>query len=390
METWFWAGIATVVYTYVGYGLILWLLVKIKHIVVQKTEHCHQEWPAVTLVIAAYNEERFIDDKIVNSLAQTYPGKLDIMFVTDGSDDTTPARIAAFNNNTNRRIILEHQASRKGKIAAVNRIMPLIDSPIVVYTDANTTLNPEAIERIVACFANPKVGAVSGEKRIFASEKAEASGAGEGLYWKYESALKRLDSELYSVVGAAGELFAIRRELFEVIPEDTIVEDFYTTMRIAQKGYKVAYEPQAYASEGHSASVAEELKRKIRIAAGGMQAISRLLPLLNPFRYGLLSFQYISHRVLRWTLAPLALPLVFILNYFLYILSGGIYTFFWYAQIAFYTAAIVGYLLGRRQLRLKILFVPYYFCMMNYALYRGFFRFLRGRQSVVWERAARA
>ena len=192
------------------------------------------------------------------------------------------------------------------------------------------------------------------------------------------------------MVGAAGELFSIRTDLYEPVPSDTIIEDFFMTLRIAKRGYRVVYEPEAYAVESSSASVGEELKRKIRIAAGGLQAIYRLSPLLNPLRFGLLSFQYISHRVLRWTLAPVALPVIFVLNLILAQSGIPLYEFLLFAQILFYTLALLGYLLERRKLKFKIFFIPYYFCMMNYAVYRGFIRIIRGSQSVIWERAKRA
>ena len=215
------------------------------------------------------------------------------------------------------------------------------------------------------------------------------SGAGEGIYWKYESTLKKWDSELYSIVGAAGELFSIRTDLFEPVPADTIIEDFYLTLSIARKGYRVRYEPEASATETPSASVKEELKRKIRIAAGGLQAIARLTPLLNPFRYGVLSFQYISHRVLRWTIAPVALVILMVANILLASYSP-FYQYLLYAQILFYLAVIIGFMLERKKIKIKAFFIPYYFFIMNYAVYMGFLRFISKKQSVLWEKAKRS
>ncbi|MGV3641256.1 MAG: glycosyltransferase family 2 protein [Adhaeribacter sp.] len=341
--------------------------------------------PQVTVLIAAFNEEDYIEDKLQNTFDLDYPAeKLNLLVVTDGSSDRTPELVKKHSGAT-----LLHQPERQGKIAAVQRAMPYVATELLVFTDANTMLNKEALLKIVRHYQDPKVGAVAGEKRIYSREKEAANSAGEGIYWRYESALKKWDSELNSVVGAAGELFSIRKSLFEHVPADTLIEDFYLTLRIAQKGYRVKYEPGAYALEGPSASIGEELKRKIRIAAGGIQAVVRLKALLNPFRYGLLSFQYVSHRVLRWTLAPLALLLLLAANIALAWKGLAFYQFTLLLQAAFYTSAIIGRICEGQQLKVKAFFVPYYFFIMNYAVYKGFFRFLKGSQSVLWEKAKR-
>ena len=384
----FWAGIIIVFYAYIGYGLVLWLWLKRRGKAPEATSS--PELPEVTYIVCAFNEADWMERKIANSLALDYPkNKVHFYFVTDGSNDATPDLVRNFPFPVGVQWQLLHEPERKGKIAAFQRAMAFVKTPIVVSTDANTLVNQEALLRMVAHFRDPQTGAVAGEKRILMNERDDASSAGEGIYWKYESTLKRWDAELWSVVGAAGELFAFRTEAYEHVPTDTIVEDFYLTMRIAQKGYRVAYEPRAYASETSSASVAEELKRKVRIAAGAWQAVVRLAPLLNPFRYGVLTFQYVSHRVLRWTLAPAFLPLVFFANMILSQQLGGFYQVIWAMQLLFYSCALVGYLLERRKLKVKAFFVPYYFCVMNYAQYAGLFRFLRGQQSVLWERAKR-
>jgi biofilm PGA synthesis N-glycosyltransferase PgaC len=387
----FWLGFAVVFYSYLGYGLVLYALVRLKRVFGKKTTVAPAtELPAVTHIVCAYNEEDFITRKIGNALELDYPrDRIHFWFVTDGSVDSTPDRVTGYPYPPDVRWQLLHQPERRGKIAAFQRAMHLVDTPLVVSTDANTFVNPEAMTRITRHFADPQVGAVAGEKRIAMAERDDASSAGEGIYWKYESSLKKWDAELWSVVGAAGELFAFRRQVYEPVPVDTIVEDFYLTMRIAQKGFRVAYEPGAYAVESSSATVGEELKRKVRIAAGGWQAVVRLAPLLNIFRYGLLSFQYISHRVLRWTLAPFFLPVLLIVNLVLAARGLRLYQFLLAAQILFYAGAFIGFLLEQRKLKTKMFFVPYYFCVMNYAQYAGFWRFLRGRQSVLWERAQR-
>ncbi len=392
LEILLWAGILIVFYAYLGYGLLLFILVKTKRSFFKKeVPPLDVDLPEVAFVVCAFNEADWMREKIENCLALDYPPeKITFLFATDGSDDGTEQVVEQFPFPINVRWKLLHRPERQGKIAAFDRAMGFVEAPIVVSTDANTIVNAQAVRLMVRHFSNESVGAVAGEKRISLNEKDAASGAGEGIYWKYESLLKKWDAELWSVVGAAGELFAIRTALYEPVPKDTIIEDFYLTLRIAQRGFRVMYEPGAAASEGYSASVKEELKRKIRIAAGGLQAISRLRSLLNPFRYGVLSFQYVSHRVLRWTLAPAFLPIIFLANAAL-VASGGSVFYKWLlaAQVVFYTAAVLGWLLERREVKVKALFVPYYFCVMNYAVYAGFGRFWRGQQSVLWERAER-
>jgi cellulose synthase/poly-beta-1,6-N-acetylglucosamine synthase-like glycosyltransferase len=277
----------------------------------------------------------------------------------------------------------------------MNRGMKFVKAPIVIFSDTNTLLNRNAVREIAACFSESSVGCVAGEKRITEHKADVASVAGEGLYWKYESWVKKMDAELNTAVGAVGELFAVRRELFEEVEPDTILDDFIISMRIAQKGYRIAYTPNAYAEETASMNVKEELKRKIRIAAGGIQSLPRLKKLLNPFRYGLLSWQFFSHKVMRWTLAPVSLFLLFIVNGVLVFTkelpgSPDFYTVFFCLQLICYLLAILGWFLENKKLRLKMLFAPYYFVSINYASVLGIIRYFRGRQPVQWEKSKRA
>ncbi|MDR2040192.1 MAG: glycosyltransferase family 2 protein [Bacteroidales bacterium] len=389
-EVIFCISLIIIVYTYIGYGILLWFLVKIKELIKSRKYILPlEEFPEVTLFIPAYNEKDYVDEKVRNCRNLKYPKeKLKIVWVTDGSDDGTPELLQQYPD-----IIVYHQSSREGKIMAMNRGMRLITSPIVVFSDANTLLGEESIERIVRLFADPKVGCVSGEKRILSKDKDMAAGAGEGLYWKYESFLKKYDARLYSVVGAAGELFAIRREYFTEVEKDTILDDFIISLRIAMQGYVTQYDPEAYAYELPSADVREELKRKVRIAAGGIQSIVRLSPLLNIFRFGVLSFQYISHRVLRWTLAPLSLLFFLMSNFVLsFRMSFTIHhpiTIVLGLQVCFYLLAFLGWFLEKKQLKYKVFFIPYYFFIMNLAVYLGFFRYIRKKQDAKWEKAKR-
>jgi cellulose synthase/poly-beta-1,6-N-acetylglucosamine synthase-like glycosyltransferase len=387
MELFFWISIAVILYTYLGYGLLLFLLLKIKGLFFgKKAIPVIGYTPSVTVVVAAYNEAYCIEDKILNTLALNYPhDKIRYVFITDGSTDQTPTIIAKYPQ-----ILGMHEPGRSGKIAAVHRAMSKVETEIVVFTDANTMLNKDAILLMCRHYQDETVGAIAGEKRVQIDASADAT-AGEGFYWKYESKLKKWDSELYSVVGAAGELFSIRTNLYEPVAPDTILDDFMISMNIALKGYKIVYEPDAYATELASANTGEELKRKIRIAAGGVQSTIRLRALLLPFKQPVLSFEYISHRILRWVVTPYLMVISFFINIILVANLGytNIYGLMLLGQLFFYTAASLGWIMEQKQIKVKVFFIPYYFCLMNYAVIAGFVRYFFGKQSVLWEKAKR-
>lgn len=383
----FWICLFLVVYTFAGYGLVLFVLTRLKRLLTKPLEFEDLTvLPTVSLLVAAYNEADLIEAKIENSLQLDYPAdKLQYIFVTDGSTDGTPELVGKYAS-----IILVHEDSRAGKMAAIKRAIPLVKGEIMVFSDANTFLNSAAIKELVKHYQHDKVGAVAGEKRIYIPELADASAAGEGFYWKYESLLKKWDYEFYSNVGAAGELFSIRTALYEPVESDTIIDDHMIAMRIAEKGYVIAYEPNAYALETASANSTEELKRKIRIAAGGIQSILRLKKAANPFYYPLLTFQYISHRVLRWTVTPFLLVAVLLLNVFIVFDGAGrFYQLALVVQVLFYLLSFAGLLLERKNIRIKPFFIPYYFCLMNYAVVAGIVRYVKKNQSAAWEKSKR-
>lgn len=380
-------GLIIISYSYFGYGLLVWLIVKIRFLFRQRPDSnlAKPYCPPVTLVIAAFNEEDFIRQKLENTLLLSYPRNLlTIIIITDGSNDRTAEIVKEYNQ-----VIHLHETARKGKIAAIHRAMAYVKTPITVYSDANTLLNADCLLKLVSHYKNPEVGGVAGEKKVIQGTN-ETAGSSEGLYWKYESFLKKLDWQLYTVVGAAGEIFSVRTELYEFPGDNVILDDFVISLRVCEKGYRVAYEPDAYATELESASIKEEKKRKIRISAGGFQAMFMLRGLLNFLKHPLLSFQYISHRVLRWTLCPLFIPLIFICNLILVTIGTSlIFQILFLLQILFYLAAFSGWLLSKFDIKVSSLYAPYYLIFINYALYLGFSRYLRGKQSAIWEKATR-
>ena len=387
----FWLCLALVVYTYVGYGAVLYIILKIKNIFFRREATPilpldPQLLPDVTLMICAYNEADVIEEKMQNIRALNYPQeKLCVMWVTDGSNDNSNELLQAYPE-----VKLVYSPERKGKAAAMQHGLQENKAEYVIFTDANTMLNADAIREIVRQFMKKNVSCVSGEKRVAARHAGQATAEGEGVYWKYESMLKRWDSELYSAMGAAGELFAVRMSHYLPAPSNALLDDFMMSMLILKDGHRIAYTSEAYATEYGSASTAEESKRKRRIAAGGLQSIWWLRSLMNPFAYPKVAFQYISHRVLRWSITPLALFALFPLNLLLLFASGSlIYQLLFLLQLFFYLSALTGHILKVSGRRNKLLYIPCYFLFMNLNIFLGIGYLMSHKDSGTWEKARR-
>lgn len=342
--------------------------------------------PPVTLIVPAYNEGDVIRQKIENTLALDYPAhKISFLFVTDGSTDDTPDIIGACPQLT-----LLHHPKRDGKSAAINRAMKTVQTPFVVFSDANTMVHPQSLRKMVRHYADESVGGVSGEKRI-APGDASAVSTGERLYWRYESLLKRAAGEFYTIVGAAGELFSIRTRLFSRLDENIILDDFVLSASVCLQGYRFLYEPQAFGVETASATIPDERKRKVRISAGCYQALVALPSLLNVFKNFRLAFQYISHRVLRWVFCPPALPALLISNVFLYAKTeNDFYAASFWGQCAFYLLGLLGWWLPVKRPVAKAVLLPFYFLFTVLSQYAGLYRFLSRRQPAGWEKARRS
>lgn len=386
----FWICLAICVYTYVGYGLLLYFLVLLKRLVKGRPQRLalpeDAQLPDVTFMVCAYNEQDVVEMKMQNIHELDYPkDKLHVVWVTDGSSDNTNEFLKAYPE-----VEVIYSPERRGKTAALNHGLSMVKSEITVMTDANTMVNREAIREIVRCMQDPKVACVAGEKRVLSRTEGEIAAEGEGLYWKYESTLKRLDSELYSAMGAAGELNAIRTKLYEPMPETALLDDFVMSMRMVEQGYKIAYTSDAYAMEYGSANLEEESKRKRRIAAGGLQSSWWLRSMMNPFKNLMVAFQFVSHRVLRWSITPIALMALIPLNVALVMMKAGtVYTIIWILQILFYLCAFCGYLLEQRGRKNKLLYVPYYFLFMNVNVFRGMHYLKTHQGGGTWEKAKR-
>ena len=387
----FWASLLIVFYTYIGYGILLYIIIRVKRLFWGSPQKAvlpaDDELPSMTLMICAYNEEDVVAEKMENTLALDYPkDKLRIMWVTDGSSDRTNELLKAYPE-----VDIVFSPERRGKTAALKHGLRELKTRYVAFTDANTMINAGALREIALLFTDPTVGCVSGEKRVAARKAGEMAAEGEGLYWKYESTLKRWDNELYSTMGAAGELYAMDPKLCREVPDEALLDDFMMSMYVVQAGKRIAYTPDAYAQEYGSANIFEESKRKRRIAAGGLQSIWWLRSMLNPFHQPLVTFQYVSHRVLRWSITPIAMVLLLLANIALVAMgAGNFYTVILILQILFYLMALAGWLLNRYGYKNKLLYTAYYFIFMNFNVFRGMAYLRTHGKSGAWEKAKRS
>ena len=387
----FWASLIIVFYTYIGYGILLYIIIRVKRLFWGSPQKAvlpaDDELPSMTLMICAYNEEDVVAEKMENTLALDYPkDKLRIMWVTDGSSDRTNELLKAYPE-----VDIVFSPERRGKTAALKHGLRELKTRYVAFTDANTMINAGALREIARLFTDPTVGCVSGEKRVAARKAGEMAAEGEGLYWKYESTLKRWDNELYSTMGAAGELYAMDPKLCREVPDEALLDDFMMSMYVVQAGKRIAYTPDAYAQEYGSANIFEESKRKRRIAAGGLQSIWWLRSMLNPFHQPLVTFQYVSHRVLRWSITPVAMVLLLLVNIALVAMgAGNFYTVILILQILFYLMALAGWLLNRYGYKNKLLYTAYYFIFMNFNVFRGMAYLRTHGKSGAWEKAKRS
>ena len=381
----FFSCIFIFLYNYFGYAILAYFI----NLVYPKFKKraTTDYYPTISFIVAAFNEAAIIEKKIENSLKLHYPQeKVEFIFITDGSTDNTPGIVSQYPQ-----IKLLHSPERKGKSSALNRAVKSAVNDILIINDANTFLNTDSLKNITRHYSDNMTGGVAGEKRVVESpDDSDNVGGQEGLYWKYEAALKKIDSDFYSVVGAAGELFSVRRELYEDIPEATILDDFVISLKIAEKGYRIIYEPKAYAMEFASASLGDEKKRKVRIAAGGFQSILMLTSLFKFWKHPRLTFLYISHRVLRWALSPFCLILIFISNLFLaFITNNFYYNICLLFQIIFYSISFISNYISVNS-KFKFLKFSGYFVFMNLSVIQGFFRFIFKRQTTNWEKATRS
>jgi cellulose synthase/poly-beta-1,6-N-acetylglucosamine synthase-like glycosyltransferase len=360
-----------------GSPLIIAFLSKIKSRPVRKDSIT----PLVSLIIAAYNEEKIIGEKIENTLSLDYPQDLlEVIIVSDGSMDETEHIARQFIDEG---VKLFHYPDRRGKPYALNYAVSHARGEVLVFSDANVLCEKDAIRKVVQNFSDPSVGCVTGKilLRPFSTEEP----LGEGFYMRVEGFIHRQESLFSTMIGTDGAMYAIRKELFKPLPEETLVDDFVISMRVLEKGYRIVYEPEARGTEMVPASVGEEFKRKVRIIAGGYQSIWMLRSLLNPFRYPVISLEFTSHKLLRW-FSPFLMSMLFLSSLFL--IARPLYLFVFCLQLAFYLLAFIALIYKDTRNRVLV-YVPYYLCATHLAAIMGAWGWLSGRQRVQWRKVAR-
>lgn len=371
----FWVSVFLLVYSYFIYPLILKLLVQPEEI--ELTEP--KSWPNVDIIIAAYNEESCIRERIENALAQDYQGRFQILVASDGSHDSTGEIIESF---TQSNVKAFNFAENRGKISVLNDLVAKSEAEILVFTDANTYFNADVVSILVKSFSD-KVGSVSGELIL---ETEEGNQNLDGLYWRYEQFLKKCESKLGSLLGANGAIYALKRELYQTLPTDTIVDDFCIVMNVKKQGFDVLYNDNAIAKEEVAPSLGDEYGRRVRIGIGNYKAFLANLWALSPSQ-GLMSWCYWSHKVLRW-FAPHFMLLAFISS--LLLLQQPFYLYLTVMQMIFYFVAWQGQRrINENQKVNGVVAIISFFVSMNLALGQGFIRFCKGHKNGGWKRTAR-
>jgi len=376
----YWASIATVFYVYLGYPLVLLFL----STYYKKPVRIEEVMPDVALLICAYNEEEVIEDKIKNSLDIDYPeNKLKIVIVSDGSTDRTNDIVRTY---ADKRIIFVAYPGRRGKVSAINDTVPKLESEVIIFSDANTMYQKDAVKKLVRNFSDPAVGAVSAD--VILHNEESTFGKSESLYYLYERWIQKNESNFGSLIGADGGMYAIRRKLFVPPSPNIILDDFVISMNTTLLGYRLVYEGEAVGHEKSTTSFKTEFLRKSRVIAGAVQSVMQKegIPSLKQKE---VFFCFVSHKYLRWII-PIILIILFIVNLFLMILSGElIYKSTFIAQTVFYLLAVLDLFIVKKY-SIRLTSIPFYFCLVNGAALYGIYKGLFKKQPVKWRKFSRA
>lgn len=377
LEIIFWTLVVLTGYVYFGYPALLYVLARGAR---AEPAYAESEPPEVTLLISAFNEEECIAEKLDNSLLLDYPDELlEIIVISDASDDSTDDIVRSY---ADRGIKLLRMEDRGGKTLGLNAGVEHARGEVIIFSDANAMYTRDAVRSLVAPYADETVGAVIGESTYV--EPDDDSGRSESLYWRYETAIKRFESALGSVVGGDGAIYSVRKQLYIPMSADTL-SDFVNPLQVVEQGWRCVYEARAVSVEEVAGSFEKEFKRKVRIVNRAWRALWRLRGMLNPIRHGYFSLKLWSHKVLRW-LVPFMLVGIFVVNLLL-VAGSPIYALALVVQLLFYALAMIGFRNRKRGQQPAWLHVPFYFCLVNHACAMGLIEGLLGRSYVTWTTA---
>jgi len=378
MAVLFWICVGLILYTYILYPslIVVWA-----RLFPRRSRLDDTNLPPVSMVIAAYNEEGVIEQKLKNCLRIDYPvDRIEFVFGSDGSSDCTNEILSGYKHVCVRSFLYRE---REGKLNVINKIVPESNGDILVFSDANTMYQPDAVRKLARHFVDPTIGGVCGRLQLVSPDD-NAGGKGEGLYWRYENVLKMAEGTVYTVIGANGAVYAIRREHFRPLPTGAVImDDFLIPLRVLEQRQRVIYDPEAVAMENTSPDMRGEFVRKVRIAAANFNAIPHIWGLLKPWR-GFVALALWSHKVVRWFVPFLAMGAL--ATNLLLLESGWIYAGMLSLQLLVYMGAMLGYL-GDQLFSRPGMFMPFYYLVtMNLAIFLGFWRSLTHTQKVAWER----
>jgi len=375
----FWTMAAAIVYTYLGYSLTILLLAQL----IRRPVRQAPMEPRVAYLITAYNEEKNIRAKLEQVLSLDYPhDKLEIIVASDGSTDGTDGIVRQF---ADRGVKLVRVEGRVGKTETQNRAVREATGEVVIFSDATTFYETSAIRNIVRNYADPAVGAVSGRYE-YRNPTGASIGFGSILFWKYENLIKTLQTRIGTITGCCGCIYSVRRDLYAPLPAD-IISDLVEPLKILERGHRIVFEPEAIAFEETTEKTAEEFNMRVRVVTRGMRGLWYMKKLFNPLRFGFVSFQLFSHKVLRW-LVPVLLIVLFLSNCWL-LGSSRFYDAFLVLQLVFYGAAFLGFVAERMNVGFRLLTIPLYFVTVNMAAVVAAYRLWKGYTAVTWETVRR-
>ena len=375
----FWISLFLIFYHYIFYFLIL----KIWASLFSKKHKINENiFPTVSVIVSAYNEEKVLEKKIKNLLTYDYPqDKIEFLFGSDGSNDKTNEILK---NVSLSNFYFYELEKRRGKSSVINDLVRNANGEILIFSDANTIFQSDAIKKIVRHFNDNSIGGVCG-KLVLKYKKNNIGGSSESTYWNYENKIKELESKIYTTFGANGAIYAIRKNFFLQVPTNIfIVDDFVIPLSIVSRDIRVIFDKEVFAFEETTESTQKEFQRKVRIASRNFSSIFYLSHLLNP-KYGFISFGLISHKIIRWII-PFFLIVIFVSNIFLLAIKSDIYLLFFLMQIGFYFFALIGLFLDKINFQIKIFTLPYYFIIVNFGLFLGFIKYVSSKSSPMWEK----